>query len=181
MLRIRYSEKFKFVATFAYFVIKFCSYNKKQITIFVATKIKLKKMAKTKPIGVRFDEDLLNEIYEQEKCTTHQGVLTFLENYYKFSKVVNSENNLKLSNSGKKGKLEIIDNVLASKIDLKVATKESYDGKLLDNIKYDEPNQIAQPHPLYKIGDPKEDTMAFVMKYDCNNYEELSALNKKAT
>lgn len=28
-------------------------------------------------------------------------------------------------------------------------------------------------HPLYKDGDPRENTPAFYMKYDCLNYEEL--------
>ena len=62
-------------------------------------------MGKTKPMGVRFDEELLKEIFEQEKFTTHQGVLNFLENYYKTSKSLNS------------------------KINFKPVTKESYEGK----------------------------------------------------
>jgi hypothetical protein len=32
-------------------------------------------------------------------------------------------------------------------------------------------------HPLWKEGDPKEGTMAFFLKYDCNTYNELQ--NKK--
>ena len=49
-------------------------------------------MAKTKPIGVRFDENLSKEIFEQEGFTTYQAVLTFLENYYVFSNFFNSSN-----------------------------------------------------------------------------------------
>lgn len=33
-------------------------------------------------------------------------------------------------------------------------------------------------HPLWKEGDPKENSMAFYMKYDCYNYSELKDKQK---
>jgi hypothetical protein len=44
-------------------------------------------MAKTKPIGVRFDEDLLNEFKLEKLADTPQGALSLLENYYKTAKL----------------------------------------------------------------------------------------------
>ena len=74
-----------------------------------------------------------------------------------------------------------------SKINIKPNTKESYNGRknALENaargrdasgINEDEVKREAEinKHPLWEEGDPKENTMAFVMKYDCNNYDELS-------
>ena len=34
-------------------------------------------------------------------------------------------------------------------------------------------------HPLWKEGDPKENSMAFYMKYDCYNYSELENKNNQ--
>lgn len=34
-------------------------------------------------------------------------------------------------------------------------------------------------HPLWKFGDPKENSAGFYMKYNCNNYTELEQLNQK--
>lgn len=39
-------------------------------------------MAKTKPIGVRFDENVLEVLKEDEKCETPQQCLIFLCNFY---------------------------------------------------------------------------------------------------
>lgn len=47
-------------------------------------------MAKTKPIGVRFDEDLLAELKEYNLVNTPQAVLSFLESYFKMSKLEDS-------------------------------------------------------------------------------------------
>ena len=43
-------------------------------------------MAKTKPIGVRFDEDLLSVLKEDEKCETAQQSINFLSNFYRDNK-----------------------------------------------------------------------------------------------
>lgn len=43
-------------------------------------------MAKTKPIGVRFDEDLLEVLREDEKCETAQQSLNFLSIFYRNNK-----------------------------------------------------------------------------------------------
>ena len=47
-------------------------------------------------------------------------------------------------------------------------SKEVYD--------FEENNIEIKKHPLWKQGDPKENSMAFIMKYNCNNYEELQKL-----
>lgn len=40
---------------------------------------------------------------------------------------------------------------------------------------------LDKKHPLWKENDPAEGTMAFMMKYDCSNYNELQELlNKKS-
>ena len=44
-------------------------------------------MAKTKPIGVRFDELLLEDLKNRENITGHQQVLNFLSNFYLSTKL----------------------------------------------------------------------------------------------
>lgn len=65
--------------------------------------------------------------------------IKFLEVYFK-DKVYLGVNNLKFANSGEKGKLEVVDNGLTSKIDFKPSTKDSFDGKKSVLI-YDEMEQ----------------------------------------
>lgn len=48
-------------------------------------------MAKTNPTGVRFDEDLLNELRQDNLAQTPQGALSFLESYFRMSKAANSK------------------------------------------------------------------------------------------
>jgi hypothetical protein len=40
------------------------------------------------------------------------------------------------------------------------------------------PKIEPERHPLWKQGDPKENSGAFFLKYDCNNYSELEKLKK---
>lgn len=124
-------------------------------------------MAKTKPIGVRFDEPLSEEIFEQEGFTTYQGVLTFLENYYMVSKLVNSRNDRDSPfTNAARGKDESginedeIKNALNSTETKKEVKANSNFGK----------------HKLWKQGDPKENSMAFSLKYGCSNYTELEQI-----
>lgn len=66
-----------------------CSYIWKGLRIFVATNYF---MAKTKPIGVRFDEEILELIKKEQKLATPQKVLNFLMSDYCKPKSMTSEN-----------------------------------------------------------------------------------------
>lgn len=46
------------------------------------------------------------------------------------------------------------------------------------NKRQEEFKAAVGKHPLYKEGDPKEDSGAFHLKYGCWNYEELEANNQ---
>lgn len=57
-------------------------------------------------------------------------------------------------------------------------SQKSPDGPKNQEKVAEPPKNEPQKHPLWKQGDPKENTGGFFLKYDCNNYEELSKLKK---
>lgn len=52
-------------------------------------------------------------------------------------------------------------------------------GRDESGINEDELIKLNKTHPLYRKGDPKENTTSFFMKYDCYNYKELELKLKK--
>jgi hypothetical protein len=83
-------------------------------------------MAKTNPIGVRFDKDLLLDFKEDKLAETPQGVLNFLADFYRLN--------------GKKTDPVPTKGTATKKIKFKKPTKKSFDGPKL-NITNDEPKQ----------------------------------------
>lgn len=99
-------------------------------------------MAKTNPIGVRFDEDLLKELKDDNLATSPQKALNFYEGYYQISKAVNSTS----------APIDII--------------KEDVE------IKKETPTEKKLANQKYKEGDPKEGSNAFFLKFGAKNYDD---------
>ena len=117
-------------------------------------------MPKTKPIGVRFTETLLNDLKVAGIALTPQKALNLYERtYIDYIDLKIANNNL----------LENKDKILKERDTISNVQKQAQ--YPLDT------NEFF--HSLYKKGDPPENSIAFYMKYDCNNYQELEQNIKK--
>lgn len=136
-------------------------------------------MAKTKPYGVRFDTELLKALEEDGLAKTPQQAVNYLSSFWsKQSKIVNFEE--KYGDFFKRMETSIQD-LTKPNVEIKpVETAKS-------NFHVNTPKRKEKPaneertvsdggkHPLWKEGDPRENSAGFMMKYGCCNYRELEA------
>lgn len=107
-------------------------------------------MAKSKPIGVRFDLEKLEIIKKEQNLTSNQSVLDYLIDFY-FSHIKSDKIILELDKMKTKVYKEMLKN----------------EEKHIKHIKEKKVLEIPK-------NDPKEGSMAFVLKYGVSTYEELN-------
>lgn len=113
-------------------------------------------MAKTKPIGVRFDEEILKEI-----GGTPQSVLISLEGLYKAQKSVTKKllgSDTPVFKNENVGFLIPTNNAAGNPVTVTITEK--------DHVK-------PKRHKLWKEGDPEEGTNAFYMRKGAYTYDEI--------
>lgn len=134
-------------------------------------------MAKTNPIGIRFEEEKLNLVKEQENLTSPQKVVNFLLDQYWWSKkfeVVKMEiEPHEKKNVPKKKQASKIKSDDKRDMD---TPDQSKDG---DNGLPEKEEGNAEQHRLRKQGDPAEGSMGFYLKYECYSYNELEKIKNQ--
>lgn len=124
-----------------------------------------KESTKSSPTGIRFDIEQLEFVQKKEpKLTTKQKVVDFLLNKFWWE--------FKITKPSHKG---LPPEELNDKLNFTTVTPESYDGKKLDKITYDEPGQWQEPKPL-SFKAPKTAAQYLELKRECETAEQWQEL-----
>jgi hypothetical protein len=142
-----------------------------------------KESYKTKPYGVRFEKGILEKLEKEQNILTPQKALNFLSAHY-------------LTSIKEKEELQNRINALEAQISTQ---KQPDDTKYQNNVKdakkwtaapsgvkvqdFNAPQKTnyainTEKHPLWKEGDPKENSGGFMLRYGVANYDELEKLQK---